>query len=1658
MDTISPGPPYNFSPYDNVVSYVIYILKLIALVFFLRFVPNFIVCYVKKIIIKYADKLWTVGTNTIFDVLIFVIKSIVFVCSYFLEISWILFKATFTPIDANEKATIVKLEKVLPVAVNLEKVMANKVEKGHKNGKQKIPEKSILVNEMQETTAKHSPEKSMKKRHLKMHTAYDIFQKHMSNEHLQKASATDDSQIATTSESPQKAIKNQCIEIGTVNNVSQEVISNQLLQMDTANHSPHKATHNDHLQIVNVNELSQILPVSHLYQIATASDLLQTQFIKEPFKNGLNNKLKIVPEELQDVLETIDNEIQDLLETDHKTTSGNELQEKSKNESQNISDYDRNLLANKLGNVSTTQLKETLDNKLDVKDQQEQDIETPKKAKTELKSIQTITLRESLSISPTTKLEDVSSSEAQEESSESRKQPGNKFELETGADVYQLPIDENIDAELDFLHRHLLPYAVEEVIIKTDDLRLSESSSGQNGSRSSISNGSPRATFSEHDYDSGIEQTISDVWTPTNSVLAYFKMSPYSTPNNSSLMDNEEVFRDCLSKSLGDVYELYNNMTRRPIGIFGFRKLVFKMEVIENSIRPLYDVLAAREQDEFGDEMLVKIKCALDLLDILSRQQRELKENQTLIDKVYEIRSIIDAVVTTKGFDCNSYLTIIKDKVTSLNKNLKNFERFEDVALESSLRFRLRELHSKKLSFEDFAEKLREEHERFSDNVTTIVSKADEVEKEKFIKELEDIECMVQIDLLILSKFAEMNKTPELVNQFKDLHVKVKKLRLNFVEETNNYEPLRRLMNASETFLDQRNDKTHEELYIAILALRLMIANLPENTCSIKSRMWLDNSLGHYNEYLFERVNMIKYDMYWSDLEYHLYDMNNKYQAIRIVECFGKSQALATLKAMEDFVKNCQDVYYKFDWIEERFKFITIDHEELKLQREELTKKEQGARKRISVLKHEIEEEEDYSEEFFGFVERWKHLIHVDRQNLETSLFKLWKKDTMLYLENWQAFIQRYKNRSKVYIKSNTLLESITYNGKDIISKDISKYAHALFASIRSGKVRFSFVPSELNGTLLMSPLKDRSNDVAISPLPQSPLRDISNHKVLSFLPQSPAVQMEMDEEMIELCNSVNKMAFYDGVVEDMGETSEILDNFSENGSIEIQASALDDFEENKATILEKFENMAAGDKDALSSGNSSPHFKQEEEQSLNYQSPRSCEVEQDKKDVNESSDCNNTIKEALEEHLIIPVKRHKRNSSKDSPLKLHTRLNQPMDNSSPSILTRLLFASILTIKMCSTANKTIPLAHANIAINILKLLVEENEKEAHVISPTSLVIALSMVYAGAKEKTLEEMHKLLADKESCQGLHETLNGFLEEMIQNGNPAVQLLAANRVYIKEGFSLLQEFKDTITKYYYGEFKEINFNENVKAADEINTFVEDNTNRLIRNLIKADMLTSDTRLVLINALYFKGTWQKVFKQENTFEATFYGCHGQNKQVQMMQKTGLHLYASNRFYQFLMIPYVNGDTFMVIVLPKKKSNLLHLMESFTGTTYMNLTETASEHNVDIQLPKLKIESSWECNDVLKKLGMPTAFSEKADFSGITDQEPLVISKVIQKACIEVNESGTEAAAATAVMMMCKSCVMIKEEPIKFTADHPFMYFIVRPYHRILFAGIYQ
>jgi serpin B len=359
--------------------------------------------------------------------------------------------------------------------------------------------------------------------------------------------------------------------------------------------------------------------------------------------------------------------------------------------------------------------------------------------------------------------------------------------------------------------------------------------------------------------------------------------------------------------------------------------------------------------------------------------------------------------------------------------------------------------------------------------------------------------------------------------------------------------------------------------------------------------------------------------------------------------------------------------------------------------------------------------------------------------------------------------------------------------------------------------------------------------------------------------------------------------------------------------------------------------------------------------------------------------------------------------------------------------------------------------AQADFALNLLR---DGGMNSSTILSPISISIALAMVYLGAKENTASQIRNTIAKGVSEDEIHSHFASVLE-LINSNNLSVTLESANRVYVKNDFKLLDSYVEGIKKHYSGELEEIDFAKASEAASKINGFVEKATHDKIKDLISADSLNDLTRLVLINAIYFKGEWDKQFKEEATKDADFFSTPDSTKKVKMMSLESSFPYYENDEYQVLGLPYKNQQVTMYIILPREKFGLENVIKNMTASTLAELLTKKGRTQVKVQLPRFKIEASFQLNDALKKLGINDAFTSDANFTGITDQGDLYISDVVHKAFIETNEKGSEAAAATGVVMMNR--MMPAKPPVvpHFIADHSFLYLITNAQQNILFIG---
>ncbi|XP_045905562.1 leukocyte elastase inhibitor-like isoform X3 [Micropterus dolomieu] len=351
-------------------------------------------------------------------------------------------------------------------------------------------------------------------------------------------------------------------------------------------------------------------------------------------------------------------------------------------------------------------------------------------------------------------------------------------------------------------------------------------------------------------------------------------------------------------------------------------------------------------------------------------------------------------------------------------------------------------------------------------------------------------------------------------------------------------------------------------------------------------------------------------------------------------------------------------------------------------------------------------------------------------------------------------------------------------------------------------------------------------------------------------------------------------------------------------------------------------------------------------------------------------------------------------------------------------------------------------------ALELFRTLSQENPTGNIFVSPLSISSALAMVYLGAKGNTAAQMAQVLSFNpgEDVHADFQTLNAD----INSPSASYILKLANRLYGEKTENFLPLFLEATEKYYQADLKAVNFTGAPEACRaEINSWVQQQTENKIKDLLKPGTVSSMTRLALVNAIYFKGNWMSRFKKGNTKKMPFKVNKNESKPVRMMyQKKKLpYNYVPELRLQILELPYVKEELSMFILLPEESADgsdpLLTLENELTLDRLDNWTnrDNMDVHSeVLVHLPKFKLEEDYELNEPLAKLGMTDVFcGPMADLSGMNGERGLFLSTVAHKAFVEVNEEGTEAAAATAGMVA--NC-MLREE--HFTADHPFLFFI--------------
>jgi serpin B len=340
------------------------------------------------------------------------------------------------------------------------------------------------------------------------------------------------------------------------------------------------------------------------------------------------------------------------------------------------------------------------------------------------------------------------------------------------------------------------------------------------------------------------------------------------------------------------------------------------------------------------------------------------------------------------------------------------------------------------------------------------------------------------------------------------------------------------------------------------------------------------------------------------------------------------------------------------------------------------------------------------------------------------------------------------------------------------------------------------------------------------------------------------------------------------------------------------------------------------------------------------------------------------------------------------------------------------------------------------------------------IISPVSIQSAVTLAMFGAEGDTKQEM--LSGLKYPATYSSDSIANNFKAFTENVQKTNGLKIANKIYVMKNYSVKKSFNDIATKSFASEAQTLDFSQNEESAAAINGWVEDNTNHKIKDLISSDSLDADTRMVLVNAIYFKGFWTHQFKPSDTYKAPFYLNEDQSVNVDFMKVKKHFKYGRLQDLDATAIelPYKDSDISMLIILPNSRTGLSALEAKLNTIDLGELSTKMYSQEVNVEIPKFKIEFDITLNEPLKKMGMNKMFSNSADFSALLDQpEPLKVSKVVHKAFIEVNEEGAEAAAATGMQIMAMSFV----EPTFFKAEHSFI-FGLRDKSNTLFFGRIQ
>ncbi len=358
-------------------------------------------------------------------------------------------------------------------------------------------------------------------------------------------------------------------------------------------------------------------------------------------------------------------------------------------------------------------------------------------------------------------------------------------------------------------------------------------------------------------------------------------------------------------------------------------------------------------------------------------------------------------------------------------------------------------------------------------------------------------------------------------------------------------------------------------------------------------------------------------------------------------------------------------------------------------------------------------------------------------------------------------------------------------------------------------------------------------------------------------------------------------------------------------------------------------------------------------------------------------------------------------------------------------------------------------------AFNLYNKIIDD-ENHNLVISPFSISTAMAMAYGGADGETKNQMSESLFFDPDMDIFHKEFSDHVS-MIENlAGEDLKFNIANGMWVQYDYPLLNSYIETIKENYGSVLHEADFKDALeKEREEINKWVEEKTEQKIKELIQEGVLCDDTQMVIVNAIYFLSKWLHEFEEELTKKREFYPEASHAVEAEFMEEEAYYKYYEDEYAQVIEIPYSGENFSMLLMLPRENMGLSDFESRLDSEIYDNYIGSLERSKVNLYLPKFKMRFHANLEDIMKRMGMPLAFSDRADFTGMTAEDDLKIDRVIHQSFIEVDEKGTEAAASTAVTMIRKTA-MPDDEKITFRADRPFNFFIKdNVSNTILFMG---